>query len=819
MHKLLTAALLLLGFALHAQVKGKVTSADGQPIPFVSVLIENTYNGTSANQDGQYEISIKNPGRYTLVFQSIGFKPKKVSFNAITLPHVLNVVLEDEAYELGEVIITNSEDPAYAIIRQAIAHRKENAEKTGRFEADFYSKGMVKAKNVPKRIMGMKVETEGALDSTGSGVVSLSETVSRIVFEYPDKLKETIIASKVSGRGSDYSYNSAREAQYNLYDNYITDYDFDTKLVSPIASGALAYYRYKLEGTYFDEDNNLINKIKILPRRDKEPVFEGYIYIADGSWAITAADLLVKGYRLRQPMLETMNIQQTFNYNATNGLWAKTLQTFSISAGALGIGVNVQYTHVYSNYVFYDAFEKETFTRGSFSFEKDHAKKDSAYWSQNRPVPLSDEEKLDYVKKDSMFAHTRTDAYKDSIQRSKNRFRPFDVLGGYTYNNPKTYIHSFKYDGVLDVPGYNTVQGWNFGTKLSLSIKGSKKFSLSPMSVHFNYGIAEDRFRAWGQLPLRFGKYTFTLSGGSKAEQFNPNEPILPLINSVATLFFKDNYMKLYDKAFARISHNRFLFKKLSLTGSVEYLRRRPLFNNTDYVLIKNDDVFTSNNPLDPFNYTSAPFEQHTLMKAAITGGIRFGGGNRYYSYGSGTRIEDSAPGVAFMYEKGFAGSEKQYEYDHIAVRAAFERTLGNKGDFGLNARAGKFFNADGIAFADFKHFNGNQTHIGTGDRYLNVFNMLPYYSRSTNDAYAELHAEHNFKGFIMNKVPLLDSLLWDLVLGYHALATPDSKPYHEFSAGFDNFGFGIARGIRIDYVWGFQGGETTHGIVFGLKF
>ncbi|RZJ66271.1 MAG: carboxypeptidase-like regulatory domain-containing protein, partial [Flavobacterium sp.] len=130
-----------------------------------------------------------------------------------------------------------------------------------------------------------------------------------------------------------------------------------------------------------------------------------------------------------------------------------------------------------------------------------------------------------------------------------------------------------------------------------------------------------------------------------------------------------------------------------------------------------------------------------------------------------------------------------------------------------------KFFNAENIAFMDYKHFNGNQTHVGTTDRYLNVFNLLPYYSHSTNDSYFEAHAEHDFKGYIMNKIPLLNLLQWNLVVGYHTIATPQFKPYHEFTAGFDNVGFGKFRFFRVDYVRAYQGGFATDGIVIGMKF
>jgi len=96
---------------------------------------------------------------------------------------------------------------------------------------------------------------------------------------------------------------------------------------------------------------------------------------------------------------------------------------------------------------------------------------------------------------------------------------------------------------------------------------------------------------------------------------------------------------------------------------------------------------------------------------------------------------------------------------------------------------------------------------------------MLPYYSNSTNDAYFEAHMEHNDKGFIMNKIPLINKLQWNLVLGFHQLNVPHYKPYQELTVGFDNVGFGKFRFFRIDYVRAYQDGFQTDGIVFGMKF
>ena len=284
-------------------------------------------------------------------------------------------------------------------------------------------------------------------------------------------------------------------------------------------------------------------------------------------------------------------------------------------------------------------------------------------------------------------------------------------------------------------------------------------------------------------------------------------------------MFFKDNYAKYYNKEFISIGYSQNILNGVSLNGRLEYSARKPLFNTTDYVLIKNDKEYTSNHPLLPLDNTAPAIEKHNLVKANISTRIRFG--NKYITRPDG-RINianDNYPTLAFGYEKGFAANKDQYNYDFVTGTLDFDKTLGNKGDFAIRLKAGKFFNAETISFVDYKHFNGNQTHIGTADKYLNVFNMLPYYSSSTNDAFIETHMEHNDKGFIMNKIPLLNKLQWNLVLGFHQLIKPDFKPYQEYSVGFDNVGFGKFRLFRIDYVRSYQQGFQTDGLVFGMKF
>ena len=722
---------------------------------------------------------------------------------------------------MAEVVINIKDNPANKVIRKAIAARKDNSEKTARFKADFYSRGIFKLKDAPKKIMGQEIgDMDGSLDSTGSGIIYLSETISKIMFEKPNNFKERIIASKISGNDNGYSYNSARGSAFDFYGNTVS---LGAKMISPIADNAFSYYKYVLEGTFQDENNQMINKIKLIPRRDAEPVFEGYIYIVEDSWAIYGVDVEIKGYRAKQEFMNTMNLKQNFSYNNKTHIWSKNSQSLEFNAGAFGITFLGKFTHVFTNYEFPDAFTKKTFSNEILSFEENANKKDSTFWNTIRPVPLTLEESKDYIKKDSLQILRKSDKYLDSIDAKNNKFKIYDILTGYSYKNSKKN-QNLSYDGLTDLTSfsYNTVQGYNLNSGFAFTTFNEENGKYTRLKSTFNYGFAEDRLRVLGNFIHRFNTQnyaTLSVSGGTTVSQFNENEPISKLINSVSTLFFKNNFMKLYNKEFAKIAFGQDVANGIYLAAGIEYEQRKNLFNNTDFVIIKNDDLFSSNNPILPDDYLTPTFATHHLMKANIGARINFG--QKYISRPDRKlNIRNSKyPTLYFNVEKAFAASEKNYEFEQVSGRVSYNKVLGNKGTFSTNLKGGKFFNAEGISFIDFQHFNGNQTHIGTSGSYMNVFNLMPYYKNSTNDSYFEMHAEHNFEGFVMNKIPLLNKLNTTLIVGFHNLAVPDRKPYQEFSVGLDRLGFGKFKLLRVDYVRSYQNGFVGDGVVFGLKF
>lgn len=818
MKKTIALFCLLFSLSTFAQIKGTVTDTNGKPLPFVNIFEENTYNSTTTNELGKYELNVKKPGQHILLFQYLGYKTAKQIVEIDKSAISLDVTLQDENIILQEVVINPKDNPANEIIRNAIKNKKENSEKTARFTADFYSRGIIRLKDAPKTIMGQKFDFfDEILDSTRSGILYLSETVSKITFQKPDKLKEIIVASKVSGRDNGFSFNTAESVNFDCYENYLP---FQINVVSPIANNAFNYYKYKFEGSFFTENRQQINKIKVIPRRTNEPVMEGYIYIVDDSYAIYATDLSIKGSQMQTPIIDNLTLKQSFSYNSTNHIWVKNTQTLDFVAGMFGIKVNGRFTYVFSNYQFENTFSKKTFTNQILSFEENANKKDDQFWNTIRPVPLTNEETTDYLKKDILQTKKKSQKYLDSIDHKHNKFELSSIIGGYNYSNSfKKW--SINYDGPLLSSSFNTVQGWKTSVGLSYFKRNEEKRSYTRIGSRFDYGFAETKLRATVDFQHKFNNTNdskLTLYGGSAVSQFNSNNPISTIVNTVSTLFFKDNYMKLYEKNFASVNYSRELSNGIYGTVVLEYGERKPLFNHTDQAVVKSDDLYTSNNPLDPFNETSAAINKHNLVKANLNFSFNFG--QKYITRPDGKYNipNEYYPSLHIGYEKAVAATQKKYEYDLLAARVEYEVTLGNKGSLNLNVKGGKFFHADSISFVDYRHFNGNQTHIGQSENYSNVFNLLPYYAASTNTSYFETHIEHNDKGFIMNKIPVLKLLKSQLVLGFHNLAIPSRIPYQEFSIGLDNLGIGKLHLFRLDYVRSYQNGYKGDGIIFGLK-
>jgi len=817
-HRFFQILFCLISLQSIAQITGTVSDNKNQALPFVNIYIENTYTGTTSNDEGNYELNIRKKGKYTIVYKYLGYKTVKETVDISTFPYSLNISLEEEIVSLNEVIVKAEENPANIIVRNAIKNRDRNLSKYDAFKADFYLRGLISIKNAPEKILGRDIgDLGGGLDSTRSGIIYLSETISTIQLMKPNKLNETIIASKVSGDDNGFSFNNASDVDFNFYNNTI---EIENQLISPISDYAFNYYKYELEGDFYDDSGNLINKIKVIPKRENDRIFSGFMYIVEDDWSFYALDLVVTGKQAQIPAADSIKLKQSFSYSKTDKLWALISQSIDFNYSLFGIKGDGRFTAVYSNYNFNPEFDKKSFSSELLSFVENANKKDSIYWNSIRPVPLSTEEISDYIKKDSIQIVRKSKSYLDSIDAISNKFKLTNLFTGYDYKN------SYK-DWSIGVSApvliftYNTVQGHNINLNFNFRKNYDEYRRYLNAEIKTNYGLSDKRFRAIGIVSYKFNNIKrpiLSLQGGVAISQFNNSNPISNRINSISTMFFEDNYIKLYDKSFIEIGYSEELFNGFKIFSNFGIEKRKPLFNTSNFSIVDEDDDFlTSNNPLSETAFEIAPFESHNIFKLKLTARIRFG--QTYFSYPGSKAIitNDDFPTLYLTYKNGFGSSISDYNYQQLEARLTQNFDISNKGNFQYHLKVGEFFNADNNAFMDYHHFNGNQTHISEGG-YLNKFNNLPYYTGSTNRSYAEIHAEHDFEGYIMNKIPLLNKLNFNLILGAHGLSTETQKPYQEITIGLNNIGFGKFRFLRVDYLRSYQSGFLDDAIIFGIS-
>ena len=817
--KKITLVLFLVSFATSfSQIKGTITDNKDSPLSFVSIYLEGTITGTTSNEEGYYELPIKKSGNHTVVFQFLGFKTLKKNINISGSSYKLNAKLQEERVTLNEVQINSKENPANGIIRNVIANKKKNENKIQQFTADFYSRGLYKIKNAPKKILGQKIgDLGGGLDSTRSGIIYLSETVSKISHQKPSKFKEHIVASKVSGSDNGVSFNRAEDVNFNLYKNTV---EIGNEIISPIANYAFSYYNYKLTGSFYDKNGQLINKIAILPKRKNDRVFSGFIYIVEDDWALYGTDITVTGVQVNLPMVDALHFKQSFNKTRKNNAWIIISQTIDFKIGMFGFNINGRFSAAYSNYNFEPTFTKATFGKEILSFEENATKKDSTYWKTLRPVPLTTEEVTDYQVKDSIKTIRKSKKYLDSVDTKNNKLSWTFPLSGYSYSNSYKKW-SLNVDSPIANLNFNTVQGWNSTVGINYFKTLNENGKWISAGTNFNYGFSDKKLRPTAYVSYKWNDISrpiLRFSGGVTTRQFNSRNPVSNLHNTINSIFFERNYKKIYEKTFANVSFSRELTNGFRFNSSLEYADRKPLVNTTNYSIrnIKNRS-YSSNDPRDATNF-SPSFKQHQIWTLNLGTSINFG--TKYLSYPDRkfTVYNNKYPSLYVGYKKTFGSNNSNNHSDRFYAQMRQRFSLGNLGNTQYRINSGIFLNKKDIPFMDYAHFNGNKLAVSPGSGNMYHFNLLDYYTHSTNDKYAEFHGEHNFKGFLLGKIPLINKLNFHVVAGAKGLFTGDRKPYTEASIGLDNIGFGKWRFLRVDYVIS-KGGinQKQSGFVFSI--
>jgi hypothetical protein len=850
-----------------AGIRGRVTEENGNPLAFTTIFVKQTGSGTTTNENGNYEISL-GPGTYDLVFQFVGYETIVKTIDVQSDFLRVDVSMKSQATILQTVTINSgNEDPAYTIMRKAIAKAKYHTQQIDTYSARVYIKGAGALKDYPW-LAKKAIEKQGV----EKGQVFLTESISEIKYTRPNTFEEKVISIRSDGKDNNtspnpYIFGSFYEAEV-------------AETISPLSPKAFSYYRFEYMGTFKDRTYE-VSRIKVTPRSKGDGVVEGMLYLVEDWWSIHSMDIYTTKLGI------TVNIKAVYA-PIEDKAWMPVSHRFKAEGKIFGFEFEYNYLATVSNYkivinpelyveveqmeVIDEKIEKEEAQRieeryaslGKKAKEqadqtqqlqerlssgkeitrkelktiiKDYEKaeikeqdapevianttwkvdslaykKDSSYWALQRPVPLTTAEVRGYEKIDSLAIVQQKKEAGDSLKDSKHKgFQPWDLLIGDNYKigeHTNLRIH-------FPMPGFNTVEGWNFVYKVSLGtiFQDTSKTRLV-ITPAFRYAFSREVASGNLNLSLRNRKYRLDVQGGRYIKQYNADEPILPIVNDFTTLFLEKNLMKIYERDYIDITYRRNLNPYLSITGSVSWMERRELFNNSDYKWIDWDKIegYTPNAPVN--NELNDPsFPEHRAFTGTLSLMARPW---LKYSVRNNRRsiVPNSSPTFLLEYRKGFddvLGSA--IDFDQIEFSVKHRMKIGVRGYADFRLSAGTFLNTDKMYFMDYEHFLGNQTPFITNDP-VGSFRLLDYYRYSTSDKYFVGNFHYQFRKFLVTNILLvrMAGIRENIFLNY--LATPTSQNYTEVGYSID----GILRIFRLEGAVGFQDGKyLDYGFRIGI--
>ena len=861
-------------------IRGKVSGPDGAGLPFANVAVRGSATSTGSNEQGQYQLRLPG-GTYQFVFQYVGYRPRtetvRVPAGDSTLTY--NITLAPEAYSLTEVTVRGTDrDPAYAIIQHAQQWRAYHQREVAAFRARIYIKALGRFSETPGKILGLvKVGPDFK-----PGIFYLSESLSEIAFTQPDVVKERMLSSRVSGDSRGISFNRASAGRgISFYNNLVKSGFSERGFVSPIAANALLFYQYELVGSS-QQNGELVHKIRVIPRRRSDPVFAGFIYVVDGSWRLHSVDLRLNKDAQLDYIDDLHVEQLFAPAPSAPWVWIIQSQKLTVGFSALGFKGSGFITAVFSDYnrvvptypappaptppaaanapagppIIAPVTTKELtrqikrekpdlsglsqqvrrqvkqarrdslrndpisqMKKGEVQLvEKGVNERDTTYWAQVRPVPLTEEEKVDYHKKDSSEVIRNSRPYQDSLDRKRNELGVGKLLlTGYTHSN--TFAkRSFTVQPIFNELQYNTVEGYVLNAEATFTQRTDTRRYLR-LTPTLRYGFSNHQLQpslalTWQLHPQQLSQ--LGLVAGRTIENFDRNSQLTPFINSLYSLLANKNYAKLYRREGAEINYSWEPTNGLTVRGAASYFRRTQLFNTADYLW---HDVggraFTPNQPVAeeaPDNATAFGRSNAAVLSLNLS----YRPGQRYitrpdmkFNLGSKWPTFNVQGRLAVPH---LLGADVRYLLLQGSVRYAHQ--FGLLGTSAIQLVGGGFVGKqEGLTFADYRHFSGNRTLLAAN---FEQFQLLDYYQYSTRAGYLEGHFNHHFNGFIFNKVPLLRALKWQEVVSVNYLHTAQIGQYLELGAGVEH----IFKVLRVDFYTGLQSGQRTNsGIRLGLGF
>lgn len=478
-------------------VSGKIIDKKtGFPLAFVNITYLASGQGTVSNIDGEFSISSSREIDF-LKFTYVGYHPSFIAREDIRPGEKLTIELDPKAYEIDEVKILPGVNPAHRIIKLASRNRKlNNPEKQRSFSYTTYSK-MYFTMDIDSMFQAGKDSMESDVDSSRQDLekflekqhLFLMEFVSERKFKPPDKNKEVVTASRVSGlRDPSFTMLASQIQSTSFYDELILIWD--KKYLNPISNGSTKKYLFILEDTMYTEQMDSLFVISYRPLKGRNfDGLKGFLHINSRGYAIQnviAEAAETEGiFRIR--------IQQKYDYIADKQWFPVQLNTDIILSpkNAEANREPVKLFGIGKSYLSNIRLDPE-FNRGEFDqieLEVDDGahKQEEDYWSQYRVNPLSSKDSNTYHFIDSV----GQEAHFDRTLKIFETFAAGYIPIGFLNLDYRSLIHWNKYEGFrfgADVETNDKIAWWfSIGGKVAYGTRDKRMKYGGHLRFNLNY--------------------------------------------------------------------------------------------------------------------------------------------------------------------------------------------------------------------------------------------------------------------------------------------------------------------------------------------
>ena len=733
------------------KVSGKVYEAEtGEPLAFVNVIFNGTSVGTSTDLDGSFEIESRFVSD-SLCANFLGFNEQCIYIPRESRQRNLEFRLTQKQLQLKNVVVVakkgryrKKNNPAVDLMRKVIANKKDNRlEGQDHYSFEQHEKIQIDLNNITDEFKDRKIFNSfdllwNYLDTSNVNgkvylPIFLREVISDIYYrKSPSTQKEyqkAIKLTKFDEQMDDKSINDVIEFLYkdiDIYDNTIPL--LDHSFISPISPLAINFYRFYILDTTVVNGLSSI-RLGFIPKNKSNFGFTGDLYVSnDDRHTVTRADFGIIG-DINLNFINDIKVSQDFEPLPEDGerfVLTKDEIVIDYSIAKNGIGLYGTRTLGYRDFNFEPPDDPSVFNPIDRIIKVDGAfELGDSYWDEERIIDLNDNQEDLYEMIDTLIslpAYRRLITGVRIVSSGYIPFPTFDI-------GPLPTFYSFN-----QVEGSRIRLGGETNLNFSKNIlfEGYGAYGFRDKRFKFKTGLTYSFNKDWKRNPRHFLRaiYQQDVSFPGQELTFAQQDNVLLSLRRGAT-----NFMFL-DKEFI-----------------LQYTRETPGFaydiSFIDRIRRPYGDLI-----LNFIGENGEPDFLREINTATFGASIEIAP-NKQFIQGRQYRrpIINEYPVWTVRYEgsvDGFLGSDYSFHKLELGVFKRFNLSILGHTNIGLEA--GKIWGD--LPYTELFIPPANQSFAYQRETF-NMMNFLEFIS----DQQVFLRAEHYFKGFILNRIPLLKKL------------------------------------------------------------